>query len=290
MFAAPFTPALKPLGFTHLSDILGKVMTLEQPAGRAGGPAATAAASVAEALAQMVLHELQPGMSLPSEGELATRFEVSRLTIREAVKMLAGRGLLDLGRGRRAVIIQPSGTAFADYMTALIRHDPKGLFDLIEMRMSLEVQSATLAARRATRAGIAALESEIEGMRLAAEDGRTGVDVDDAEVRFHKHDVGFHEAIALSSGNRLISHLFEAMAAPLQKTLALSRRGHDARGFTVYDTIAAHEAVLKAIQAGNAKAAGAAMRAHLEDTERDIRSALSMRPETLVAWSNGGQR
>jgi GntR family transcriptional repressor for pyruvate dehydrogenase complex len=246
----------------------------------------TAASSVAEALAQMVLHEMHPGMSLPSESELATRFEVSRLTVRESVKMLAGRGLLDLGRGRRAMVIQPSGAAFADYITALIRHDSKGLFDLIEMRMSLEVQSATLAARRVTRAGIAALESEMEGMRIAAEEGRREGENGDAERMFHKHDVGFHEAIALSSGNRLLSSLFEAMTTPLQSTFPLSRRGREARGHSVDDTIAAHDAVLQAIRAGNPKSAGAAMRAHLEDTERDIRSALSMAPDNPMEWKS----
>lgn len=263
-------------------------MTLHQPRGGARTPGVTAASSVAEALAQLVLHEMQPGMSLPSEGELAERFEVSRLTVREAVKMLAGRGLLDLGRGRRAVILQPSGIAFADYMTALIRNDPKGLFDLIEMRLSLEVQSASLAAKRVTRAGLAALEAEIAGMRAAALDGRNGIDPEDSESRFHQHDVGFHEAIALSSGNRLISSLFEAMAEPLKRSFALSRRGRDARGYSVDDTITAHEVVLTAIRTGNPKAAGAAMRAHLEDTERDIRSAISMAPEGLAAWNSSG--
>ena len=168
-------------------------MTLQTVSDRPGGPGTTAASSIAEALAQMVLHELQPGMNLPSEGELATRFGVSRLTIREAVKMVAGRGLLDLGRGRRAIIIQPSGIAFADYMTTLIRHDPKGLFDLVELRLTLEVQSATLAAKRANRAGIAALEAEMDGMRAAVEDGRSGFDPEESEQRFHQRvQPGFH--------------------------------------------------------------------------------------------------
>ena len=252
------------------------------------GPAAapTATATVAEALTRIVLGELAPGSSLPSEGELATRFEVSRLTVREAVKMLAGRGLLDVGRGRRAVVKEPTGAAFSDFLSTVIHNDPKGLFDLIELRMSLEVQSATLAARRATRAGIAALESAIQGMRDAAADGKAGIDVEASEQRFHEHDVGFHEAIALSSGNRLISYLFEAMAAPLRRTLYLSRRGHDLRGHSVDDTIAAHGAILAAIREGNPKAAGIAMRAHLEDTERDIRMALNAQPTQPIAWGN----
>ena len=262
------------------------MVSIDKAEGHASVPPLTATATVAEALAQIVLGELTPGSSLPSEGELAIRFEVSRLTVREAVKMLAGRGLLDVGRGRRAVVKEPTGAAFSDFLSTVIHSDPKGLFDLIELRMSLEVQSATLAARRATRAGIAALESAIQGMRDAATDGKAGIDVEGSELRFHQHDVGFHEAIALSSGNRLISYLFEAMAAPLMRSFSLSRRGHDLRGHTVDDTIAAHVAILEAIRDGNPKAAGLAMRSHLEDTERDIRSGLNAAPSSPVAWGS----
>eukprot|EP01036_Dinobryon_divergens_P050023 gene50023-biopygen40836 len=120
----------------------------------AEGAQPTATIIVAEALAKLVLGELSPGSSLPSEGDLATRYGVSRLTVREAVKMLAGRGLLDVGRGRRAIVKQPTGVAFSDFLSTVIQNDPKGLFDLIELRMSLEVQTATLAARRASRASM----------------------------------------------------------------------------------------------------------------------------------------
>lgn len=249
--------------------------------------APSATSSVAEALARMILTEMAPGQSLASEGDLAARFGVSRLTVREAIKMLAGRGLVDVGRGRRAIVIEPSGVAFSDFLSTVLQHDPKGLFDLIELRMTLEVQSAMLAARRVSRAGLAALDSAMEGMREAAEAGKRGDDPQASELRFHQNDVGFHEAIALSSGNRMISYLFEAMAEPLQRSFQLTRRGQGARGHTVDDTIAAHAAILDAIRAGDAKGAGAAMRAHLEDTERDIRSALSTRPNDPMDWNAG---
>jgi GntR family transcriptional regulator, transcriptional repressor for pyruvate dehydrogenase complex len=243
----------------------------------------TATASVAEALAQVILGEMSPGDSLPSEGDLAQRFEVSRLTVREAIKMLAGRGLLDVGRGRRAIVIEPSGVAFSDFLFTLIQNDPKGLFDLIELRMSLEVQSATLAARRVTRAGLVALENALQGMRETTAAFNAGVDPEGALTRFHQHDVSFHEAIALSSGNRMISYLFEAMAAPLRRAFILSRRGHEARGGSLDDTLNAHVVILDAIRDGNPKAAGAAMRAHLEETERDIQMALNARPPESLA-------
>src|SRR5215217_7240607 len=137
----------------------------------------------------MILGELMPGTSLPSEAELAARYDVSRLTIREAVKLLEGRGLLTIARGRRAVVREPDSAAFADFLTSVIRYDPKGLFDLVEVRLSLEVQSATLAAKRSTRAGIAAIESELQGMRDSV--GEPAVELsEEQELAFHTHDVG----------------------------------------------------------------------------------------------------
>lgn len=255
-----------------------------QSAEREAAGSGTATSIVADTLARRILSQMTPGASMPSEADIAAEFAVSRLTAREAFKLLAGRGLIELSRGRRAVVRQPGGSAFSDFLSTVIHNDPKGLFDLIELRMSLEVQSATLAARRASRASITAIENALQGMRDAAAAGRRNDD-DESERQFHKSDVDFHEAIALSSGNRLISYLFEAMSAPLQSSFPLSRRGHQLRGHTVDDTIAAHSQILEAIREGNPKAAAAAMSAHLEDTERDIRAGLEARPAIPVEWS-----
>ena len=110
------------------------------------GPALPAVDRVVAGLMDLILGELTPGAQLPSEAELATTYEVSRLTVREAVKVLSGRGLLDLSRGRRAIVREPDGSAFGDFLAASMRHDAKGLLDLIEVRQALEIQSATLCA------------------------------------------------------------------------------------------------------------------------------------------------
>lgn len=240
-------------------------------------PAATAAVSVADELTALILGQLAPGSSLPSEADLASRYDVSRLTVREAVKMLAGRGLLELARGRRAVVREPDGSAFGDFLNSMIQYDPKGLFDLIEVRGSLEVQSVTLAARRASRAGLAAIENTVQAMTEAARDMKTGNDFEAAEQRYHEADVGFHEALALASGNRVLTYLFEAMASPLQESFVMTRRGHELRGHTPERTIEAHRTILQFVREGNARAAAEAMRTHLEDAERDIRAALGNR-------------
>nr|WP_269468498.1 FCD domain-containing protein [Devosia ureilytica] len=155
----------------------------------------------------------------------------------------------------------------------MLNNDSKGLFDLVEVRLSLEVQSATLAAKRASRAGIAAVENALQGMRDTVE--AASAEDPEADRRFHDFDVGFHEAIALASGNRVMGYLFEAMASPLRQGIQISRRGHANRGHTLFDTIQAHQRILEAIRDGNGRAAGEAMRLHLKDTERDIRNALS---------------
>jgi GntR family transcriptional repressor for pyruvate dehydrogenase complex len=247
-------------------------LVIEGGSGRPEGP--TAASSVADHLAAHILDQLAPGSSLPSEAELALHYQVSRLTIREAVKLLAGRGLLELARGKRAVVREPNGAAFGDFLSALIQHDPKGIFDLVEVRKSLEVQSATLAAKHASRAAIAAIEAALQGMRDAEIGLREGNSIE-AELRFHSFDMGFHEAVALASSNRVLTFLFEAMAKPLQESFFISRRGHEIRGHTLADTVAAHERILQAITEGNSRRAAEAMRSHLENTERDIRAALT---------------
>jgi GntR family transcriptional repressor for pyruvate dehydrogenase complex len=222
----------------------------------------------------IVLRDLPPGSSIPSEADLATRFSVSRLTVREAVKMLVGRGLLHICRGRRAMVREPDSAVFAGALVAIVRNDPKGLFDMIELRMALETQSAGLAAKRASRASIQAIESAMAGMRDAAAEA----DIDpghEAEARFHDFDLQFHEAIATASGNRVIAFLFEAMAQPLHESFMMSRRGQSIRGAGRPETVAAHQAILDATKAGDAKAAVEAMRAHLKSTELDIRSHLA---------------
>jgi GntR family transcriptional repressor for pyruvate dehydrogenase complex len=242
---------------------------IEGPVDRHGAPTATE--NVANQLADLILRDFVPGQSIPSEAELAERYEVSRLTIREAVKMLVGRGLLQIGRGRRAVVREPDSSVFAGLLLSIVRNDPKGLFDLIELRMAMETLSAGLAAKRASRAGLQAIDGAMDSMRRAAAIAASG-DNPEAEARFHEADLQFHEAIAMASGNRVIAFIFEAMARPLRESFVMSRRGQTLRGAGREETLEGHQAILDAIRNANQRAAVDAMRAHLTGTELDIRS------------------
>lgn len=244
--------------------------TIEGGTDRAG--ASTAAENVANRLAEHILHDLTPGQSIDSEAELAARYEVSRLTVREAVKMLVGRGLLQIGRGRRAVVREPDSSVFAGMLLSIVRNDPKGLFDLIELRMAVESLSAGLAAKRASRAGLQAIEGAMESMRRTAGEAASAGEDAEAEALFHEADLQFHEAVAMASGNRVIAFIFEAMSLPLRESFVMSRRGQTLRGAGRDETVSAHQAVVDAIRAGNQRAAVDAMRAHLRSTELDIRT------------------
>lgn len=234
----------------------------------------TAAERVANELTETILGTLAPGAQIPSEADIAARFEVSRLTVREAVKMLVGRGLLHIGRGRRAIVREPDSSVFAALLVAIVRNDPKGLFDLIELRMAMESLSSGLAAKRASRAGVQAIDAAMRDMRKSATEAADGANPE-AEARFHESDLQFHEAVAMASGNRVIAFIFEAMAKPLRESFVMSRRGQTLRGAGRSETLEAHQAVLDAIRTGNQRAAVDAMRAHLKSTELDIRSHLA---------------
>jgi DNA-binding FadR family transcriptional regulator len=138
--------------------------------------------------------------------------------------------------------------------------------DLLEVRRALEVHIASLAATHATRAAIAALEMALGAMRA---------DLDDP-MAIHRADIRFHESLAAATGNQMLSFLIEAMEEPLHASRLRSLTGHLARGGTVDDVIEQHARILARVRDRDAKGAAAAMRAHLDQTARDLRAALAL--------------
>jgi DNA-binding FadR family transcriptional regulator len=227
---------------------------------------------VVRRLDQLVLAELEPGAELPSESDLARELAVSRLTVREAVRALQARGLVEIRRGRRPRVAYPNAAPVGDFFASVIRRDPRQLLDLIEVRLALEVHIAGLAARQASRASLAAMELAVATMRDTA---RSTPDPD----AIHAADLRFHQALAAASGNRMLEFLIEAMEAPLRVSRMQSLRGHLARGGTVDDVVEQHAAILDRVAAHDAVGAAAAMREHLTQTARDLRAAFAL-PDT----------
>jgi GntR family transcriptional regulator, transcriptional repressor for pyruvate dehydrogenase complex len=235
--------------------------------------ATSATQNVVDILARRILDEMKPGTQLASEAALAEEFSVSRITIREALKILTGRGLVSIARGRRAEVKQPDGSVYGEFLRSLIRHDPKCLFDLLQVRRSLEIQSVVFAARNASRAGLAAVQAALQTMRDAAAEFDFSENPDATELRFHRADVGFHEAMALAGGNRVLIYLFESMGASLQEAFVASHRGQRILGKSLQDSLEAHSRILDAVSAGDEKAAAESMSALLDSAQSNLLAA-----------------
>lgn len=229
----------------------------------------TALDCVVNRLETRIVEDLDPGMQLPSEGELVVDCGVSRLTIREALKVLSGRGLVELSRGRRPTVREPDSSVLSGYLAVAIRRDPRALLELTEIRQALEVLSVTLAARHASRASVAAIEAAYDAMAAAAAvDG-----LEDAEA-YHEADVAFHEALALASVNRMLAFLLEGLEESLRRSFHRSFEGRVARGSSITSALEAHQEILDRIRNGDSRGAAQAMRTHLKDAERDLRAAV----------------
>jgi GntR family transcriptional repressor for pyruvate dehydrogenase complex len=225
--------------------------------------------SVIERLESLIFDSFEPGATLPSEGKLAEALGVSRLSVREATKTLAARGLLEISQGRRPRISVPNGSLVGDFFQIAVRRDPRALLELLEVRRALEVHIATLAAQRANAGAIADMEMSINAMRSAGAEFEA----------FHTADVRFHENLAAASGNRMLVFLIEAFAEPLRQSRQRSFAGHRARGGGIDDVIQQHQTILDAVTARNPKAAAQAMRDHLQQTEQDLRTHLQRTAE-----------
>lgn len=229
-----------------------------------------ATAVVVEHLERLILEGgLAPGDELPSEAEISDNLSLSRLTVREGLRTMVARGLVEVRRGRRATVAHPSAEPLRAFFSAAVRRDPRGLLDLLDVRLAIEVSASSLAAQHATHADRRSLDLALAAMRDAADD----------DAAFNSADVHFHAVIASASGNQMFDLLVEGMEEPLHASRLASLAGYRAHGGLVADLVSQHEEIYAAILARNPRAAGDAMRRHLLQTREDLRNAQELRPD-----------
>jgi DNA-binding FadR family transcriptional regulator len=204
---------------------------------------------------KIVSGEYIPGELLPREAELGTAFSVGRSAVREAIQMLASKGLVD-ARPRRGTIICPrSDWSFldADLLSWINEAGPDEAFllELVDMRLAVESEASALAAQRCVPEEVERLRQCHDRM-VAAADGR-----DDPIAA----DLAFHKAIVVASGNRFMLPL----VAIVSTTLRFSFRYTNALTGTNVGDLDAHESIVTAIEAKDPEAARAAVRGLLED-------------------------
>jgi GntR family transcriptional repressor for pyruvate dehydrogenase complex len=197
---------------------------------------------------------LKPGDLLPSETSLAASFGVSRPVIREALKSLAGKGIIEIVNGKGTQIRPIDSDSLRLFFKRAVQMEYGTLLELMEVRKGLEVQSAILAAQRRDEKDLQGLREVVQSMRE-----HTG----DLEA-FTLLDVEFHLRIAAAAHNTMLASLVESIRDALQNTIAagLQSRGQDLQ---IENIQHAHEQLLETLVEGNVQAAMEAMTRHFDE-------------------------
>ncbi|MEY9994393.1 GntR family transcriptional repressor for pyruvate dehydrogenase complex [Streptomyces sp. V4I8] len=191
------------------------------------------------------------GTKLPGETTLARELGVGRSTVREALRALAGAGLVQPRQGAGVFVIATEPAE--DWPTRLRR---AAVSDVYEVRMAVEVQAARLAAHRRTPEDVTAMEAALEGRRAAS----AGDD-----VTFVDADIAFHATVVAAAHNPVLADLFTEFTPVLRDGLVelltlTGLRAHDPN--TADD---AHAALVRAVAEGDAEGAVEVVRKELED-------------------------
>jgi GntR family transcriptional repressor for pyruvate dehydrogenase complex len=148
----------------------------------------------------IVAGNLKVGDQLPAERELAEQFAVSRTAVREAVKALREKGLVEIRLGR-GTFVTNSASGAVRHSIGLLLKDKNGIANLVEVREIMEPDIAALAATRVTEENIAAMTEAVEIMDTA---------LDNAEI-FVEADLDFHLALAEATQNPVIPSLMDSI-------------------------------------------------------------------------------
>jgi GntR family transcriptional regulator, transcriptional repressor for pyruvate dehydrogenase complex len=204
---------------------------------------------------------LAPGDRLPTEQQLCEQFGVSKTVIREAVRSLEAKGVVRSGPGTGLRVVALDADSVSRSMTLFIRGRP-GLtyLEVRDVRAMIEIETAVLAAHRATAEDVARLSDTTD--RLDAALGS------DAE---YEADVAFHRLIADATHNELYGIMLDSIA----DVLIESRRRSPSETNISGRAAGAHRPILEAIASHAPERARKAMRSHLEASDRAYRQWLA---------------
>lgn len=201
------------------------------------------------------LSEILPGEKLPSERSLSESLGVSRVTVREALRVLQGQGVIDVKRGKNggSIVLPTTRPGNHPGLAKTVR-------EVHEVRVCTEPMAAMLAAERAGM-------EEIEEIRSFHEQLSGAKDIGE----FRRWDSGFHRAIAAASGNGLLGQVIDDARSAMFHLL-------DATDFAIIHStsVRAHERIMVAIATHDAAAAGGAMREHILEARDEIMRALGI--------------
>lgn len=209
---------------------------------------------VFEKIQNLILRgELRPGEQLKTERELCIIMEVSRPTLRAAIKKLIDRGLVENRQGRGTFVASPEKSLDQNPLGAFIDKDETTLLDLLDVRLALECHAATMAAQRASGEDIDLLFTHNNEMRNKISEGELGLG----------EDLRFHMCLAYATKNpvqiHLMKNLYEFLHFGIEESLKALYRDPK----NLEKILAQHQAVAEAIRQHDHQRAAEAMREHI---------------------------
>ncbi|MET1087977.1 MAG: FadR/GntR family transcriptional regulator [Arthrobacter sp.] len=204
---------------------------------------------------------LKPGMKMPSESALITRFGVSRTVVREAGSRLQAAGLVESHKGKGSfVLVVPSDHRPGAKLSVANR--PEDMAELIGLRLGVEVEAAGLAAAGRSDAEADSIVRAAAAMRW----------IPAQTSQLLQADFEFHRRIAQATGNKFYGELLESfgpamIAFPAHRLPPLEQTGHIGPDEVICRE---HEAIAEAIADGDVDSARAAMRLHLANTRNRL--------------------
>lgn len=216
---------------------------------------------VAERIAAAISRgDLRPGDPLPSETRLSETFGVSRPVAREAIRDLVGLGIVQVQQGKVARVSSLGAAPLDKFYGLVARSGGESLREANELRRVIEPGVARLAAERRAPEGLVAIASSLERMSAAVQNA----------VAFTAADVGFHEGVALATGNRLVLIQIRGLRPIIQQVSeAFTNRGREPSDWQA--TYERHARIARAIETGDADAAAVAMSAQFDRADEAIR-------------------
>ena len=211
--------------------------------------------------------QLSAGDRLQSERELAEEFGVSRITVRDALRILEARGLIKVkvGASGGAFVSEANMDRVAESLSTMLRLKRMTLSELAEARKVVETATVELAAERATAKDIAMLREVVDRGKAAVRDRDSHLQV----------SMDFHVALAKIAGNEVLHATVAAYHELLVGALADMRDPKSARV-----TQKLHEEILDAVKAHDGEAAQEVMLEHLAESEKRLRKWVQSRRST----------
>lgn len=227
---------------------------VSDPEGRSGYTMRGRQGHVIEALGQSIVGgKYSPGELLPREADLTEEYGVSRTSVREAMKVLAAKGLVEIRQKIGTRVRQRElWSVFDSDILRWYATQGKGdeiMRDLIELRQILEPSAARLAAGRANMTDLRRIELAFDTMSLNAHDN----------ALYAASDVEFHMAVYGASHNALLQRFGRLVADFMQLSFSVQQRVRSSDVVDFSDDAVAHGTVFNAINRGDSEAASVAM-------------------------------